>query len=625
MSRFITAFLPHQPEAAAWTRLERCAALMPAAVGQLHRHTSPSGPLTLWRGKSDPNLHESDGVLVVMDGHFLNRAELPGGKSDAESFFRLYRRAGIEKAAAAVRGDYALAIHDSSQSVTHLLRDRIGVVPLYYVAPGTDGAWGAASMSVALAALPGVGFEPNQDFVDLFAGSHYRTIDNNREASPFRNVRQVPAGHVVTLRGTDVAVRPYWELTEEPELAGSEEELAEEYRSLFQRAVKERLAVADNPAFTLSGGMDSSSVLATSASLTGRPQAAFSSVYSDPTYDERDEIRAMLYGPVSPWFQVPVEGFDLFPNVRELVRIHGEPVATATWLSHYQITRTVAEQGYGSLFGGLGGDELNAGEFEYFFFHFADLRQAGRTADLDHEIAQWAHHHNHPVFQKSPAVAFETMSRVVDEKYPGLCRPDMRRVLRYRKALQPERALLDSFTPNMPAPFSSYLKSRTWQDIFYETAPCCLRAEDRQSAARGLDHFLPFFDDAVVRFMFRVSGSMKIRDGITKRILRTAMQGTLPEETRLRVKKTGWNAPAHAWFSGEALSSLRDLLASRRFRERGIYDPAQVKTLLEEHLSIVSSGAARDNHMMFFWQLVNMEEWLSWLDDLAAETKRAEA
>jgi asparagine synthase (glutamine-hydrolysing) len=147
--------------------------------------------------------------------------------------------------------------------------------------------------------------------------------------------------------------------------------------------------------------------------------------------------------------------------------------------------------------------------------------------------------------------------------------------------------------------------------MFYETAPCCLRAEDRHTTAFGLERFDPFFDHRLVEFMFRVPGTMKIRDGVTKVLLRRAMSGILPEETRTRVKKTGWNAPAHVWFTGRGLERLRDLVASQSFRDHGVYDTAVTERLIDEHAAIVASGAARENHMMFLWQLLNVETWLS--------------
>ena len=118
--------------------------------------------------------------------------------------------------------------------------------------------------------------------------------------------------------------------------------------------------------------------------------------------------------------------------------------------------------------------------------------------------------------------------------------------------------------------------------------------------------------------MFRISGDLKIRDGVTKHLLREAMRGVLPEETRTRIKKTGWNAPAHLWFSGSGRGQILDLVHSQSFRERGIYNVAEVERIVDEHDRIVSSSAVEENHMMFLWQLVNLELWLSWAGSAAA-------
>jgi asparagine synthase (glutamine-hydrolysing) len=116
--------------------------------------------------------------------------------------------------------------------------------------------------------------------------------------------------------------------------------------------------------------------------------------------------------------------------------------------------------------------------------------------------------------------------------------------------------------------------------------------------------------------MFRVPGDLKISGGVTKRLLRMAMRGILPEETRTRVKKTGWNAPADAWFAGEGRDLLHDLVGSSDFRAGDVYDVSEVRRLIDEHDEIVRSGEPRENHMMFLWQLVNLELWLRWLDSL---------
>jgi asparagine synthase (glutamine-hydrolysing) len=295
-----------------------------------------------------------------------------------------------------------------------------------------------------------------------------------------------------------------------------------------------------------------------------------------------------------------------------MVRAHEEPVATATWLSHFLLCGVVHETGFRTLFGGLGGDELNAGEYEYFIFHFADLARAGRTRELEHEVEWWARYHDHPIYRKHAAAAEQAMARMTDPAHPGRVRVDRTRLTRYYPAVSKAFYDLSGFEPVLDHPFDSWLRNRTHQDIFRETAPCCLRAEDRNCSAFGLEHADPFFDHRLIEFMFRVPGHMKIRDGVTKRLLREAMQGILPDETRTRVKKTGWNAPAHLWFSKDARAQLRDLVGSRAFRERGVYEAGEVMRLIDEHERIVSSGAQQENHMMFLWQLTNLEAWLEW-------------
>ena len=573
-----------------------------------------SGPAALaWTGWREANCATAEGVIAVVDGRFYNHDELGHARDEAVQLAALYRRHGFEAALARINGDFACVLYDPSADCLWLGRDRFGQKPLYY-AP-FPGGLAVASQPTSLLGMPGVAQGLNRRFVAVFAGSHYRYIDNRPDESPYEGVRQLPAGCALRVRSGSQVLSRYWGLAETEEFTGDEPTLAGRYRELLLDSVRRRCQRLPTPAFTLSGGLDSSSVLSAAVEVTGRKQQAFSSVYSDKTYDESEEIRGFLEHKVERWHPVPVEGFDLMGVVRRMVQAHGEPVATATWLSHFLLCGAVRSAGYESLFGGLGGDELNAGEYEYFIFHFADLASAGRTAELEDEILSWAHHHDHPVFRKSRDVAADAMQRLADSEHAGAIRVDERRLTRYYAAVSPDYYDLAGFRPEMDHPFRSWLKNRTYQDIFRETAPCCLRAEDRDCVAFGLEHVDPFFDHRLVEFMFRVPGTMKIREGVTKRLLREAMRGILPEETRTRVKKTGWNAPAHVWFSGPAREQLLDLIESRAFRERGIYDVATVRKIVREHFEIVESGALRENHMMFLWQLVNLELWQEALEE----------
>lgn len=569
-----------------------------------------------WSGWRAPNVAVADGVLVVMDGCIYNRAELGPADGDAALLGELYRRYGFTEALQRVNGDFAVAVYDQRTDTFWLARDRFGVKPLYYVADSVRFAF--ASRPRALLTLPGVSREVNRRFVATFAASHYRYFDNEPERSPYADIAQLPAAHVLRVAQGCVTKSAYWALEEQPDFATPEVELAERYREHLLDAVSLRLTSASRPAFTLSGGMDSSSVLASAVRVAGRKQHAFSTVYSDETYDEREAILPMLGPAVEAWHPVSVGMPDVFGLVERMVEAHDEPVATATWLSHYLLCEEAANAGFGGLFGGLGGDELNAGEYEYFTYHFADLRAAGREDELAREVELWARHHDHPVYRKSRHVAEANLATLVNLARPGACQPDRGRLGRYAQALNREYFDLGAFDPVMDHPFRSYLKNRAYQDISRETAPCCLRAEDRQTTAFGLEHFLPFFDHRLVEFAFRIAGRQKIRDGVTKRLLREAMRGVLPEETRSRIRKTGWNAPAHVWFSGRGREQLRDLVRSQSFRQRGIYDLAAVERLIDEHDAVVRAGVPQESHMMFLWQLVNLELWLRAVDAQAS-------
>ena len=409
----------------------------------------------------------------------------------------------------------------------------------------------------------------------------------------------------------------YWGLSEEPDWSEPEEVLAERYRERLMHAVSCRVNSARKTTFTLSGGLDSSSVLCCATASQGQKQAAVSSIYEDAVYDERDEIRDVVAERVTEWTAVEIPNeINLVEIVSRMVRIHDEPVATATWLSHFLLAEKVAALGFTTLFGGLGGDELNAGEYEYFPMFFADLRAQGKDDVMEREIGAWAQHHDHPIFRKNRVTAEAIMARMADPARPGACLPDRARMMRYADVVNPDFFNLTTFQPVMETPFSSYLKNRTYQDLTRETLPCCLRAEDRQCTAMGLEHFDPFLDHELVEFMYRIPGQMKIRDGVTKRLLRRAMVGILPEPTRTRVKKTGWNAPAHRWFTGQAVDMLKDMVSSQPFRNQGIYNPARTMAVIDDHVRIVENRESAENHMMFLWQLLNLSLWIESVDGL---------
>src|SRR5437763_899374 len=212
---------------------------------------------------------QASGCIAVVDGVFYDAAELVGdaGRGAAHQLIATYRQVGFADALKRISGDFAVALFDEQTCTLWLGRDRIGVRPLYYHVQAD--AFAFASRPQALRSLPGVSRDVNRRHVAVFGGSHYRYIDNAPDESPFAEIRQVPAACYLQMKGQTVQVRSYWSLEEQPEWAESEADLAVRYRELLLDAVGSRLKVARKPVFTLSGGMDSSSVLARPVALTG--------------------------------------------------------------------------------------------------------------------------------------------------------------------------------------------------------------------------------------------------------------------------------------------------------------------------------------------------------------------
>ncbi|WP_454021028.1 asparagine synthetase B family protein [Azospirillum sp. Marseille-Q6669] len=551
-----------------------------------------------------------DGTLAVtVDGRIYNPEDLTEGGADGDAAVLAagIRRFGVVGALAHVNGDFAVAIVDRRTGTVSLAVDRFGIKPLYHT-PG-DGPLAFASRPRSLLAFPGVSAAARDDYVAAVAVANYRFFDVEPTRSPYTGIERLPPGCVLTWRDGRSVVAPYAAFVED-EFDAPVEALAEEYAALLHDAVARRLKRAHRPAFTLSGGLDSSSVLMTSHRLTGQRLTAVSSVYDGASYDESAEIRDVVDTGACDWLPLRIEQPDLFGLVDRLVRLHDEPVATVTWLCHHLLVEDVRDRGFGSLFGGLGGDEQHAGEYDYFFYHFADLLADTDEASFAHEVRCWVRNHDHPVHRKSLERAQQMIAVLTDPADHGRCRPNLALRDRYRQALNPDFFDVDRLAPVYDRPFRQYLKSHSVNELTRNTMPCCLRASERNTNAAGIDDFFPFLDHRLVSFMLRVPGRLKIRDGVTKHFLRLAMRGTLPEVTRTRVVKTGWNAPAHLWFAGSLREPLLDLVRSRDFAERGIYRPAVVESLIEEHTRIVARGEVRDNHMMFLWQLLNLELWL---------------
>ena len=557
---------------------------------------------------------------LVLDGMIYNPEAFPepdpslASTGDAAIIVTAIERMGLLEALARINGDFALALSDDRSGTLSLARDRFGIRPLYHAISNDAAAF--ASRPRSLWRVPGVSREPDPRFLIAAAATHYRFVDTDPTRSPFRDIAQVPAGHVVTMNNGTVTRARFADIKAGPTPVGSEADQARDYLDLLQDSVGRRLRRASDPAFTLSGGLDSSTIAALARRITGDLPSAISSVHHDETYDERKEIMDVVDAGLVDWHPVEIDDPDLFPLISRMSAFHDQPIPTVTWMSHYLLGQRIAEMGYQSVFGGLGGDEQHAGEYDYFFYFFADLKASSRSGLLESEIAAWIRNHDHPVFRKSPEVAERMIGILTDSEQSGLCRGNSDLLYRYRGLLNPELGKLEALAPKFEAATGSYLASHMRNELLFNTMPCCLRAADRNAAALGLQEFHPFLDWRLFEFMLALPGDRKIRGGVTKSFAREAYAGLLPEPTRTRVKKTGWNAPAHQWFAGAGREPLMDMISSRPFIERGIYDLPTLRRLIDDHQDIVDRPDGREDHMMVLWQIVTLELWLRSIEEV---------
>ena len=493
---------------------------------------------------------------AAADGRIYNQAELTAAlglrpkASATEICLALFAKHGPE-GLAHVNGDLALALYDAEKDRLFLFRDRFGIRPLYYAALG--GGWAFASEVKALAAHPD--FRPAPDPATLFdyLATHYRYVHRDPGRTFYQGVRQVPAGHFVALGGVTPEIRPYWRLAPDPEAAKlSEAEAQERLRELVSDSVARRLTPGLKPGFSVSSGMDSSSVASLAARITGRPLDLYSVSYGFSEYDEAAGIAPLAVKYASRWQNISLSEPDLLKEIARLVLLTDGPVCTVTWLSHHHLARRAAQDGQDLVFSGLGGDECLAGEYEHFLYFFADLKRLHLEHRLQEEVAAWIKLHDHPVFHKTPAVVQDVFRRLVNLDRPGLIHFDQKRYQNYLGFFEDDFVKAHDAPPPMPHPFDSYLTNRSFQDLFYETTPPSLRADEANVSAWGLESRFPFLDHRVVEFCFGLPGEIKYDRGVTKALMRRAMKGILPEANLTNTNKTGFNAPLGEWLKGRA-------------------------------------------------------------------------
>ena len=540
-----------------------------------------------------PVANETGDVVAVFNGEVYNfqtlRDELQAhevrGKGDTPVLPHLYEESGpgfVER----LHGMFALALWDAGRERLVLARDRLGKKPLLWTRL-PDGTLAFASELKALLRLPEVSRELDLAAIDAYLALQY--VPGDRTA--LRGVRRLPPGHVLVAEGGSERLERYWR-PEPAEPSGSDEDWLERVRTVVGEAVRKRL-VADVPlGALLSGGIDSSIVVALMAQASSRPVRTFTVGVADAGYDERQYARAVAerYGTVHE--ELELED-DIAATLPRLAASYDEPLgdeaAFPTFLISEQARRHVTV-----ALAGDGGDEAFGGYERYAAYGLARRlpRPLARAGARGLELLPAANREpRSPLFRArrfldvAAAPRHERYARLVEvfplERRrrlwadPGLARP---------LSLEPER---DGVAGLQLVDLETYLPG----DLLLKA--------DIASMAHSLELRSPLLDHEVVALGLALPDSLKVRGRQGKVALRRAFAADLPAEVAGR-GKTGFGVPLGRWFRRDLREAAHDLLAT----DRGWFRPEEVRRLLAEH----ESGRADHGHRL--WCLLMLELWV---------------
>lgn len=564
-------------------------------------------------GSRQPIFNEDGSKVIVFNGEVYNYQELRRGlvarghtfrsQGDTETVLHLYEELGPD-CVTQLRGMFAFAIWDASERTLLLARDRFGIKPLYVL----TAPWGLAFAS-ELKALHATGLTSRAldwDALDMFVQLGYIPAP----ASPFKDVRKLEPGHtLVWRRGGASGVRRYWQLPHQ--LAPRPSAPEAQIREWVDESVAAHL-VSDVPvAAFLSGGLDSSTVVA-SMTLAGARPHAFTARYGGSGRDNADETG--LARQLARRYGVDLTVVDIQPDIRSIFEPivwaldepHADDSAIPTWLLSEAVGRD-----YKVVLTGIGGDELFGGYPRHIGLPLAELyRKLPRTV---RRLASSAAHllpepraatlgvDRVKRFLRSgdgdlPDRFLSFMSRLPEEERPSLYAPELRALITGQAAQARLRSLYagEACAPGLSA--GLYFDYMTYlpDDI--------LALSDRLAMAHSLEIRVPFVDHALVDRVFPLPYHLKIGWWQNKRLLKRAMRPRLPA-AHFRAPKRGFVGPTSAWLRTELREMLEDELSPERQRRLGYFDPAMIARLLREHMT------GRHNRERILWGLLSFSTW----------------
>lgn len=526
--------------------------------------------------------------------------------SDTEVILAAWRQWGPD-CLSRLNGMFAFALYDGGEDALFLARDRLGVKPLYY-AELSDGALVFASELKGLLAHPMLRRDPDPRAIEDFLAFGYVPDD----ACILADVKKLPAGHHMLVRRGRGRLTPtrWWDVDFTNGFQVSPEALSDELIDRMRTAVRSRM-VADVPlgAF-LSGGVDSSAVVAFMAEASRKAVATCSIGFDEAGHDE-----TAYAGIVAERFATDhrsrIVAADDFALIDTLVEAFDEPFADASALATYRVCELAREQVKVAL-SGDGADEAFAGYRRYRLFMAeerarrmlpASVRQAIGFAGNHYPKLDWA-----PQFLRAKTT-LQALGQGSGEAYAqaaGATPPAIRRQLtrgHFGAALgghRPEQRYVDAMRT---APADDPLSRAQYADLKIWLPGDILTKIDRTSMAVSLEAREPLLDHRLVEFAARVPARFRLRRGEGKWLMKRALAGTLPQEI-LRRRKMGFVTPVSAWFRGPLSGEAASIARGSALAELGWFDEGAIARFAADHRS------GRSDHGRLLWQLLMLDRSL---------------
>ncbi len=566
-----------------------------------------------------PVQNEDGSALAVFHGSIFNARSLRQELSSLGHTFRTDSQAEValhgfeqwgKSVALKLRGPFVFAVHDYRQCALLLARDRIGLKPMFYahLKPGApDEALLFASEVKSFLADPAFGRS-----VSVMALNHYLTYQYvPHPLSIFSGAEKLAPGHWLTYKDGKITTERYWHLQYEPKREISEEDAVEEALAQVDDAVRVRVADETSIGCHLSGGIDSSTMVALGRRHVSGELKTFSIGFREEKFNELPYARlvAQQFGTRHNEFVVEPSALEC---LGDLAWFFDEPMADSSGIPTYYLCKLTAEH-VGVVLNGDGGDESFAGYRRYGGYSAHNgyrmiprpLRALGDGSlallarlfpgSVKAELLSYV---NHITLMSEEQLYTQWL--VVFREYQKHCLL----AAEHRPLLLQAEADSEKMTVDLMklVPERAWIDRMTFSDISLYLPGALIPKVERLFSAFHLDGRAPFLDQQVMEFAAHLPASLRFKNGTLKYLLKKAVLRFFTEEFLNRPKQ-GFGVPIGEWIRGKLQPLTEELLLSQQALSRGFFDPSYVRRLLDQHIRRSQDHASR------IWVLMVLEAW----------------